>query len=450
MPMKTLKQTESVCPICLKPIKANLCQYEDGVYLEKVCLQHGEFCTKVWTETPTLERWLSERSLAPYDADGAREADCPNSCGICDHHQQNTCCVLLEVTSRCNLKCPICFASAAESHTADPSLHTIEAWYDMLVKRGGPFNIQLSGGEPSLRDDLPAIIELGKQKGFHFFQLNTNGIRIAEDETYLKALADAGLSCAFLQFDGLTANTHESLRGKNLIALKQKAIEQCGKYDIGVVLVPTIVRGVNDSEIGDIIRFAVSKMPVVRGVHFQPVSYFGRYPEHLRADYFTLSEVMTQIEKQTNGQLSLDHFIPPSSEHPMCSFNAKFMKTKDGGLKPMTSFGKSKASCCCSSENAAAQARDFVARQWAAPKTAVPVFQMATTNGPDLTSLDAFLEDAKQMITISGMAFQDAWTLDLDRLHYCHIHVVSPSGDLVPFCAYNLTSKSGETLHRLG
>jgi uncharacterized radical SAM superfamily Fe-S cluster-containing enzyme len=450
MSKNIISQTESVCPICLKPLQATLCTYEDGVYLEKFCDLHGEFCTKVWTQTPSLETWLAERSLATYDREAARAADCPNSCGICDHHQQNTCCVLLEVTARCNLKCPICFASAAEQHTADPSLQVIETWYDMLVERGGPFNIQLSGGEPSMRDDLPAIIEMGKQKGFQFFQLNTNGIRIAEDEAYLKALADAGLNCAFLQFDGLSAETHHALRGRDLNALKQKAIAQCGKYNIGVVLVPTIIRGINDGEIGDILRYATSKMPTVRGVHFQPVSYFGRYPEHLRTEYFTLSEVMTQIEVQTNGEMALQHFIPPSSEHPMCSFNAKFMKTKSGSLKPMTTFGKSKASCCCTSENAAAQARDFVARQWSAPKNIVPVFQMAASSGPDLSSLDAFLEDAKQIITISGMAFQDAWTLDLNRLHYCHIHVVSPTGDLVPFCAYNLTSKTGEALYRLG
>ena len=169
---------------------------------------------------------------------------CPYDCGICADHKQNTCCVLLEVTERCNLKCPICFASANEaSFSLDPSLTEIGNWYDMLMDKGGPFNIQLSGGEPTMRDDLDQIIILGREKGFTFFQLNTNGIRIAQDETYLQSLVNAGLSTVFLQFDGFKDSTYEHLRGMSLLSIKKQAIENCKKENIGVVLVPTVKKG---------------------------------------------------------------------------------------------------------------------------------------------------------------------------------------------------------------
>jgi len=448
---KIIRETKSVCPICLKKIKATLVAYDNDIYLEKTCPDHGNYATKVWTAKPSIEEWLAHRDLSMSDH------NCPEACGICDGHQQDTCCVLLEVTNQCNLKCPVCFASAGEDHILEPSIEEITSWYQMLLDQGGPYNIQLSGGEPTLRDDLPEIITLGKSMGFDFFQLNTNGIRLSEDDAYLKRLAKAGLNCVFLQFDGLNDTIYNIIRGKSLLEIKRKTIEKCKLNEIGVVLVPTLIRNVNHQEIGDIIRFAIDQMPAIRGVHFQPMSHFGRYPEQLRAEYLTLSEVMTMIEAQSKGAISLTNFVPPASEHPMCSFNASFRKDSKGTLKPLTTFGKNQASCCQTSQNAASKAREFVARQWSAPKTCTPVFQMAdhhTTENQkaekhmDLSSLDLFLEEAKYTLTISGMAFQDAWTLDLTRLQHCHIHVVSPEGTLIPFCAYNLTAKDGRALYR--
>ena len=87
---------------------------------------------------------------------------------------------------------------------------------DYLMSHGGPFNLQISGGEPTVRDDLPELIRMGREKGFTFFQLNTNGLRLAEEPGYAEALKEAGLSCVFLQFDGVDDSVYEVLRGRAL------------------------------------------------------------------------------------------------------------------------------------------------------------------------------------------------------------------------------------------
>ena len=226
---KVINQVESLCPICLKKIIGEKIEYDDGVYLEKTCEEHGFFKTLIW-EGKDYESWGgTEKYKTPKIVSTEVKKGCPYDCGICSEHRQETCCVLLEITNRCNLKCPICFASSNENIKEDISLERIGEYYDYLMKCGGPYNIQLSGGEPTLRDDLDEIIKMGRKKGFTFFQLNTNGIRIGEDENYIKKLSKAGLNTVFLQFDGLNDKVYSELRNKKLLRVKLKAIENCKK-----------------------------------------------------------------------------------------------------------------------------------------------------------------------------------------------------------------------------
>ena len=443
--------TESVCPECLARVEAKRVRVETDVYLIKSCPEHGEFRTIAWRGDPDYEAWGSRQKPATPDSPAGDHA-CPFECGICAEHRQQTCCVLLEVTSRCNLACSFCFAAAPQA-AADPSLETIEGWLGALLAAGGPFNLQLSGGEPTVRNDLAEIIAVARSLGFSFVQLNTNGVRIAKDETYLHQLKAAGLDCVFLQFDGMSDDIYRQIRGKALLQTKQDAVEACAREQLGVVLVPTLVPGVNTQHIGDILRYAVEKMPVVRAVHFQPVSYFGRYPETPSdQDRITLPEVMQQIEIQTKGRIRATDFYPPSAENAYCSFQGKFFREADGQLRALP---RPKQSSCCdtsglvqlfsSTGKQSERAREAVARQWSFPEQPQNADSLVSMN---VSSLDAFLEAQRDQISISGMAFQDAWNLDLDRLRDCFIHVMSPDHRLVPLCAYNLTNREGHGLYR--
>lgn len=189
--MITLGKTKSVCPICMKVLTAKKCIGEDGIYLVKECDIHGKFQTLIWEGTAAeYLSWGRENLSAETPVNPKiKEKSCPDNCGLCEEHERKGCCMILEVTKRCNMHCPVCFASAGEClENGDLSIDEIEKQYDFLMDHGGPFNIQLSGGEPTMREDLPEIIHMGREKEFTFFQLNTNGIRLAQEAGYARKL----------------------------------------------------------------------------------------------------------------------------------------------------------------------------------------------------------------------------------------------------------------------
>lgn len=444
-----LSHTESVCPVCLTRIPAARVQYGDEVYLEKTCPQHGFFRTILWRGEPAYSSWVRPKLPAsPRNPFTNVERGCPYDCGLCPDHRQQPCCVLLEVTQACDLGCPFCFASAGKgTKKSEPTLSEIETWYRKLLLAGGPFNIQLSGGEPSLRDDLPEIIAMGKSLGFTFFQINTNGLRIAREIDYLKKLKEAGLNTVYLQFDGTRDEIYRKTRGRAIFEQKQQAVENCAKVGLGVVLVPTLVPGVNIDNIGSMIRFALKHSPTVRGVHFQPVSYFGRYPTPPSdEDRITLPEVISAIADQSEGLIKKESFIPPGGENALCSFHANFVLMADGELKALTQHG---SSCCCQTpehaEEGARKSRLITAKHWSAPK----IESAATSSKKILGAWDDLLARAQTYtFSVSGMAFQDAWNLDLERLKDCYIMQVGENEKIIPFCAYNLTDVMGNSLYR--
>ena len=437
-----LKRTKSVCPRCLRVLDAVVAEREDGIFLEKECPEHGAFRVLVWEGSG--ESWKSWDTANPrldrLTEVKPEEKGCPLDCGLCEKHERSGCCVLLELTKRCNLRCPVCFASAGEGG-ADPSLEDIGEQMDWLMAHGGPYNLQLSGGEPTVRDDLPEIIRMGLDKGFTFFQLNTNGLRLAAQKGYARELKEAGLSTVFLQFDGLKDKIYETLRGRPLLLQKLAAIRRCGEAGLGVVLVPTLAPGVNDGEMGNILRFAEEHMPEVRGVHFQPISYFGRCSLSPEGRRITIPWLLGELEKQTGGRMKAGDFTGGGAENAYCSFHASYMKLPSGALKPLKKRGNT---CCCGTTSS--QSRNSVARQWSGAKLRVKSGDGAST---EPQGFDDFLAEAhNSTLAVSGMLFQDAWNLDLDRLRRCYICESDPRYGMVPFCAYNLTNDVGKSIYR--
>jgi 7,8-dihydro-6-hydroxymethylpterin dimethyltransferase len=194
------------------------------------------------------------------------------------------------------------------------------------------------------------------------------------------------------------------------------------------------------------------------------VSYFGRFPGHVGNEgRFTLPELMRSLEEQTEGLLKVSDFSPPGCEHAHCSFHATYLHSADNTLRPM---GATKEEGCCvpaPAQGGVTKTVETVSRRWSLQSAApflTPRRRSAGTvccggSKPEATraegplDLDVFLsEAASRSFTISGMAFQDAENLDMERLRGCCISVVAPDGRLIPFCAYNLTARDGRSLYR--
>lgn len=437
------RKTYSVCPICLERIPAKLVRRDGNWYMEKLCPHHGKFKTVVWRgSSPDLAEWGSYR---PPREEEAGLPNCPKGCGLCGGHLQSTCCVLVEVTERCNLRCPVCFAESGEERTApDKTVARLTEDFRFLVKKGCKF-IQLSGGEPTVRDDLPEIVASAKSVGATSVQLNSNGLRLGSDPGFTRRLAEAGLDFVFMQFDGVNDEPYKLLRGRPLLAEKLEAIRVCGENGVGVTLVPTVAPGVNDHQIGAVIKFGMEHSPAVRGVHFQPISYFGRYPEPPKdKDRITLPEILTAIATQTDGLIRQADLTPSSCDHPRCGFHGDFVILK-GRLVALTRQRAESDGCCCSQAEEAQSTccdealrnRNFVARRW---KRNPELEQAALEDdSDDISDFDVFLAKvAANGFTVTGMAFQDAYNLDIERLRRCSLHVYD-EGRILPFCARYLT-----------
>lgn len=429
---RILRHTKSVCPVCLTGLSAQIVKTGKVYSIKKTCPEHGPFSAVIWRgEAPSLEAWDSYQPPMDGGVPG-----CPTNCGLCPGHLRQTCCALVEVTARCNLRCPVCFAAAegpaAHSSVQEPTVEALYTVFKQLADGGNTF-VQLSGGEPTVRHDLPEIVAAARRAGCDTVQLNSNGLRLGAEPGFAKALKDAGLSFVFLQFDGTEDAIYTTLRGRPMLQEKLKAIEVCRALNLGVTLVPTVVPGVNDGNIGALLRFGLRESPAVRGVHFQPISYFGRYPAPpADRDRITLPELLHAITTQTDGQFSIQDFAPSCCDHPRCGFHGDFIVLPNTVLKLTR---QKETAPCCGEKDAHLKNRRFVARRWTRTDDSTTYAADA-----DYTDMDTFLQRARTHgFTISAMAFQDAYTLDLERLRSCSLHVVT-SGRVVPFCANYLTA----------
>ncbi|MBA3037420.1 MAG: radical SAM protein [Desulfobacterium sp.] len=454
---KIIGETTSLCPHCLAVIPAVKILEKEDVFIKKTCPDHGEFKTVIWRGDPTYEEWGHGEFSQPLQEKQTKTiSGCPKDCGICPEHQADTCTVLMEVTDKCNLSCPTCFAgNRQQSSLNTPDINQLKEMCEAVVAAAGNCPIQLSGGEPTVRDDLPEIVSVAKNAGLGHVQINTNGIRIAKDKVYLKALKDAGTDLIYLQFDGVTDDIYQIIRGTNLFDIKIKAVENCSEVKLGVQLVPTVIPKINDSQLGDILFFAKKYMPVIKGIHFQPVTYSGRYnfcPSN--ESRITTPEILRLLEIQTSGEIKAHDFQPRRKMDSHCGFSGFYILNDKGKLQATTRFHpdkstliENKATCIQSQkkESPTAHVRRFITEK---SRFIEPVVQQCSCKTPNGLFNNFYERIQTHYLSISGMPFMDAWTIDLKRLKGCCIHVISADKRLIPFCSYYLTGSQGDNLHK--
>ncbi len=450
---KIINETQSLCPECLKKIPARHIEDDGKVFLEKECPEHGTYQVLVWSNAEQYQAWMEQSVHAqPCSTYPKLTKECPFDCGLCSTHEGKTCTAVLEITYRCNMECAVCFADTKKERY-EPGLKEIKKMYETAYQNGGDCSIQLSGGEPTVRNDLPEILRMGKQMGFSHIQVNTNGIRIAEDIAYVQELKEAGADLIYLQFDSLRDDVYKKIRGKSMLDIKLQAVSNCEQAGIGVILVPVLVKGLNEQEAGDLIAYAKNHMPIVKGVHFQPISYFGRYPnDHGRLlwDRMNLSDFIECLVSQTNGQMKEKDFVPRKRYDSHCAFSALYYLEENGQLKPVTEFVQTKQ--VPEGIDFARKANAFTNKHWRLQDPDA----LQTTNGsstaagqPAKKSMKEFIKRLKNYtLSVSGMGFQDAYNIDIGRLRGCCVHVITYDGKAVPLCAFHLTSLEGRRLYK--
>ena len=441
-------ETSALCPVCMKTIHADKIVEDDTVYIVKTCPEHGEWKVKIWNGAEHY-KYLYEFAAVPktpikfavHDI-----KDCPHDCGLCDRHMQHSCLNVVEVTNHCNLNCPVCFATANGcGYDFHPDMDTIRGMFQTVVDYvASPRCVQISGGEPTIRDDLPEIVKMAKDMGIEHIEVNTNAVRISKDMDFLKKLKEAGVDDFYFQFDGTDDEIYMKTRGKALFEVKKNAIKNCAEVGIGITLVVTVVPGVNLDHVGEIIRFAAKNVPTVKGVHFQPIFHVGRYPvEPTDENRVTLPELAHAIEVQTKGMLKADNFVPTSCSNVHCDMKSLSIVMPDGSLFPLTTMALGPPQ---KTDNVADRTRTEVSQFWR--------FIENTMDGENESQVDdgswkSFVSRAKtHYLTVSSMAFQDVWTGETERWERCCIHVVTLDRKLIPFCLFNVTSRDGTTLYR--
>jgi uncharacterized radical SAM superfamily Fe-S cluster-containing enzyme len=401
---------------------------------------------------------------------------CPEDCGQCPEHKSHTALALLDVTNRCNLRCPICFAVAAEGGTVyepEPE-QVLEMMKNLRSNLPVPAPaLQFAGGEPTVSKHLPQYITWAKQLGFKHVQIASNVIRIGKSKAYLQELRDAGLSTIYMQFDGVTPGPYLEARGTDLLPLKKQAIQNAREVGMeSLVLVPTVVRGVNDDQLGDIIRFAAENRDVVRCVNFQPVSITGRIDHASRNKMrITIPDCIHMIEEQTDGKIPADAWYPvPSmmpvgralglikggpelelSSHFACGMSTFIFFDEKGDFAPITEvidvdkflvlleeisnlFADQKRGA-----SKRAKAKLAAGIRHIKKKGIIKDLLSAFLDRGDYDSLAQFM---RRIIMIGMMHFQDPYNLDLERVQHCDINYSVPDGRIIPFCTMNTIHRS--------
>jgi tetraether lipid synthase len=271
-------QTTSLCETCLDLVPTKILIEGNDVFYQKRCQTHGVQKTLVSTDAAYYRRcrdYLKPADI-PLQFQSRTHHGCPYDCGLCPDHEQHSCLALIEINENCNLTCPICFADSAPERSRQRSLAEIEIMLGTLVaSEGEPDLLQISGGEPTIHPEILEILRRAKQRPIRHLMLNTNGVRIANDPAFVAELAKLGAGFeVYLQFDSLRKEALENIRGADLRGVRQRALANLEAAGVSTTLVVVVKKGVNDDEVGEIVRHALT-YDCLRGVTFQPVQDAG-------------------------------------------------------------------------------------------------------------------------------------------------------------------------------
>jgi len=471
----------SFCPECLKPLEAGFEFTPQGVFIVKTCPDHGETRDLFYRHPELFDRAMDYMKW--HDVPAANP-DCPNDCGPCAAHASPHAILNIDLTNACNLHCPFCFAAAEKKEEQFwPDLDQIRVMLETGFKNKGHMaGVQFSGGEPTLSPHFFEAISMARDMGYFWTQAVTNGIKFGTSLEFALEARKAGLRGLYLQFDGVDDRVWRATRGRDLAAIKEAAVENCRKAGISVTLVTTLIRGVNDDQIGKILDFAIRHIHSVVGLSFQPLAFTGRVPyEERMQKRYTLSDLAYDFERQTGGKIqAMRDFVPlsatqpiskfvdlyrPSADtpktlicscHPLCGLGTYLLVNQSTGeYFPLPQIFDWDAILQDLHDYAASRKRDYgQSKLPGALKLARTLWKhrrRGSASFPAWKIVQAFdaltggrifrITKKKRyewrLLLAAGMHFMDNYNFISERVQSCVIQYATPDGRLIPFCTYN-------------
>lgn len=506
-PLGVPRETDSLCPKCVievkeaiirgerdlqdlvtnhpGEIKAQIVEEDGKVLMKKTCEVHGDFVDTISIDLEFTKRLESLFPGRDFKTVGDEVVHRHGSSSI-KYGRGSV--MTIDLTNRCNMMCNPCFMDANQvGYVHEPTLDDLKEILDRSIsfKPKRQLALLFSGGEPTVAPSFLPIMRYATDIGYYANMAATNGIRFAQDPDFAFEAYDATLNTAYLQFDGVgnLANSHRHIG--NLFDVKLQAIENLAKAGISITLVVTIVNGLNNDQVGPIIKFAMENADKVSAICFQPVSFTGRdeniSDERRYRQRYTLSHLAHDVKEQMGFTEPLRDWFPLSSLstftavadhlrgpnvdwgglncscHPNCGIATILMTNKrTGAWAPISEFfnmdqffkdiftitDSSRGKTLTASQVALSFARNYIPEK--APEgfsIREMIRQFDMHSGGSVTG--EFVDDPRERkknewfpLWIGGMWFQDLWVYDFRRTEMCVIPYGTQEGE-ISFCAYN-------------
>ncbi len=436
--MNDAAERRAFCFVCRQSVPAEHVERDGALYLRQLCPRCGTREALVERDAALYRAWAAHRrpNRAPEQAQTPAARGCPHDCGLCPNHRQKSCIALIEITTACDLACPVCYADAQSSGRHRP-VAEVTRMLDACVASadGKPEIVQISGGEPACHPQLLEILAAARARPFKCVMLNTNGLAIADGRLPAASLARLGPGVeVHLQFDGLDDHVYQVLRGRPLLAQKQAALSALAAAGVPTTLVATVRTGVNLPQVGDLLRFALTA-PAVRGLNLQCEAFFGRTPQAAAsAARVTQTDVVRALERTAGDLLRADDFLPLS-----CGLACMaYLERHEQGWRPIPAV----LGTLIQGNPLTATLEDIQreASQVCACRGAELLRELAARLPPGLLqrspgARSRFVQE--RFFHLSVISFLDAGNFDLDRASRECTHVVQSDGRKIPFSAFN-------------
>lgn len=466
-PYTYLGTVQGMCRQCRALVPARVFEEGGAVYQERLCPTCGSARARIADDVEWyLERAATTVRCKPSLQPGtAVSQGCPRDCGPCAAHANACHLPVFSVTNACNMDCPICFTYNRADQKYFMSRQDLRSLLDRLIARVGPLDlINITGGEPTLHPDIAGLLQECKRPEIGRITMNSNGLRLAADENLCRALANLGVYVV-LSFDTFRTERAQKIHGGDVLARKQKALENLQRFGIGTTLLNVMIRGLNDDEIGEVIQLARAHS-VVRSVTVQTMTFTGNGGKNFQPrETMPLDGAARAIEHAMGGAMRATDFFAHSGAHPLCYSVAYYLKDGEryrsltefisiGELREMLNGGY----LLQPGENGQTLFRGAIDKLWAEgdPTHLLPAVRSLVDHmyppGRSLSQAERQAVAEQNLLAIYLHAHMDEDTLDLGRLAVCPDQVPDPEGRLIPACAYNLfyREKDPRFWHSLG